>query len=110
MVSRLEGKVAVVTGAGRGIGRGIALQLAQEGASVVVNDLGCDVDGSGSSPVPADNVVAEIKERGGQAAANYDNVVSMEGGESLIQTAVDTFGHLDVLVNSVAILKEGMIY
>ncbi len=110
MGNRLEGKVAVVTGAGRGIGRGIALLLAEEGASVVVNDLGCDVDGTGSSHVPADQVVQEIKSRGGNAVASYDNVATMEGGENVIKTAVDTFGHLDILVNSVGILRDRMIF
>ena len=90
---------AVVTGGGRGIGRGIALLLAEEGASVVVNDLGCDVDGTGSSHGPADQVVAEIKSSGGNAVANYDNVAEMDGGESVIRTAVDTFGQIDILVH-----------
>ncbi len=110
MGNRLEGKVAVVTGAGRGIGRGIALLLAEEGASVVVNDLGCEVDGTGSSHVPADQVVQEIKSRGGNAVASYDNVATMEGGENVIKAAVDTFGHLDILVNSVGILRDRMIF
>lgn len=111
MVKRLDGKVAVVTGAGRGVGRGVALLLAEEGASVVVNDLGCDVDGTGSSHEPADNVVAEIKGRGGKAVANYDNVAELAGGENVIKTAIDNFGgQLDVLVNSVGITRDRMIY
>ena len=110
MGNRLEGKVAVVTGAGRGIGRGVALLLAEEGASVVVNDLGCDVDGSGASKAPADSVVEEIKSRGGNAVANYDNVAEMEGGENVVKTAVDSYGRLDVLVNSAGITRDRMIF
>ncbi len=110
MGNRLEGKVAVVTGAGRGIGRGVARLLAEEGASVVVNDLGCDTDGSGSSRDPADRVADEIKSSGGNAVANYDNVAEMAGGENLIKTAVDTFGQVDILVNSVGILRDRMIF
>ena len=91
MGNRLEGKVAVVTGAGRGVGRGVALLMAEEGAKVVVNDLGADVDGTGGSQAPADNVVAEIAARGGEAVANYDDMALMEGGEALIQQAVDAY-------------------
>ena len=110
MGNRLEGKTAVVTGAGRGIGRATALLLAEEGASVVVNDLGCDVDGSGSSNAPADGTVEAIKAAGGNAVANYDNVATMEGGEAVIRSAVDNFGQVDVLVNSVGVLQDRMIY
>ena len=80
----LEGRVSVVTGAGRGIGREIAVLMAKHGASVVVNDLGCDLDGSGSSREPADRVVEEIKSRGGNAVASYDDVAQAEGGENVI--------------------------
>lgn len=110
MGNRLEGKTAVVTGAGRGIGRGIALLMASEGASVVVNDLGCDVDGSGSSHAPADAVVEEIKSAGGNAVAHYGNVADMESAENMIQTALDTFEHVDILVNSAGIIRDRMIY
>ena len=110
MGNRLEGKVAVVTGAGRGVGRGVALLLAEEGAKVVVNDLGSDVDGTGSSHEPADGVVAEIQARGGDASANYDDVALMEGGEAVIQQAVDQYGQLDVLVNSIGMLRDRMIF
>ena len=110
MGNRLEGKVAVVTGAGRGIGRGIALLLADEGASVVANDLGCDVDGTGSSNTPADRAVEDINSRGGTAVANYDNVADMDGAENLIRTAVDTYGQLDILINCAGIVRDRMIY
>lgn len=110
MGDRFEGKVAVVSGGGRGVGRAAALLLAEEGASVVVNDLGADVDGRGSFPAPADGVVAEITGAGGKAVASYEDVSQMPGGEALIQRAVDTYGRLDILVNSVGIRRDRMIF
>ena len=110
MVDSLKDKVAVVTGAGRGIGRGIALLMAQEGAQVVVNDVGGDVDGSGKSSSPADQVVAEITAAGGSAVANHDSVTSMEGGENIVQTAIDSFGRLDIVVTPAGILRDRMIF
>ena len=106
MGNRLEGKVAVVTGGGRGIGRGVALLLAEEGAALVVNDLGCEVDGTGASPGPADQVVEQIRSSGGRAVASYGDVASMASGEALIQQALDSFGRLDVLVNSAGIRRD----
>ncbi|MGI8926486.1 MAG: SDR family NAD(P)-dependent oxidoreductase, partial [Tepidiformaceae bacterium] len=100
MAGRLDGKVAIVTGAGRGIGRGEALLLASEGARVVVNDLGGSPAGEGADRSPADEVVEEIKKMGGDGAANYDDVASMEGGERMVKQALDTFGRLDILVNN----------
>jgi len=110
MGSRLKDKAAVVTGAGRGIGRGIALLLAEEGAAVVVNDLGGNVDGSGQSRTPAEDVVAEIKAKGGRAVPNYDNVASFSAAENLINTAVKEFGRIDVLVNNAGILRDRMVF
>ncbi|MBC8188553.1 MAG: SDR family NAD(P)-dependent oxidoreductase [Proteobacteria bacterium] len=105
----LDGKIAIVTGSGRGIGREIALNLASEGARVVVNDLGGDVDGGGAGRI-ADEVVAEIEAAGGQAAANYDSVATVEGGKALFQTAIDRFGGLDILVNNAGILRDKTIF
>ena len=105
-----EGKVAIVTGAGRGIGRSHALLLASEGAAVVVNDLGGSSGGEGSDVTPAQQVVDEITAKGGRAAANYDSVSSWKGAESLVQQAVDTFGGLDVLVNNAGILRDKMSF
>ncbi len=110
MGDRLKGKVAVVTGSGRGIGRGIALLMASEGAKVVVNDLGAAVTGSGASQAPAEEVVAEIKKAGGEAVPNFDSVANVEGGENIIKTAVDKFGRIDILVNNAGILRDRMIF
>lgn len=110
MSGRLEGKVGIVTGAGRGIGRGEALLLAQEGVAVVVNDLGGNPDGSGQSSSTADAVVAEIRAAGGRAVANYDSVTTMEGGEKIVNAALDNFGRLDILVNNAGILRDRMIF
>ena len=110
MAARLEGKVAIVTGAGRGIGRGEALLLASEGCRVVVNDLGGSSAGEGNDTSPADEVVAEIKKMGSDAVANYDSVASMDGGERMVKAALDTFGRLDILVNNAGILRDRMIF
>ena len=110
MAGRLEGKVAIVTGAGRGIGRGEALLLAEEGARVVVNDLGGSEAGEGSDASPADQVMAEIVAAGGEAVANYDSVATMEGGERIVQTALDNFGRLDILINNAGILRDRMVF
>lgn len=110
MGERLKGKVAVVTGAGRGIGRAEALALAAEGAKVVVNDLGGATDGSGTSKTPAEEVVAEIKKMGGEAVPNYDSVATAEGGENIIKTAIDAFGKIDILVNNAGILRDRMLF
>ena len=110
MGSRLEGKSALVTGAGRGIGKAVASLLADEGASVVVNDLGCEVDGSGASNAPADVAAAAINAAGGSAVANYDDVSTIDGGENAVRAAVDNYGKLDILINCVGIIQDRMIY
>ncbi len=110
MGDRLKGKVAVITGGGRGIGRAEAVLMAEEGARVVVNDLGSAPDGSGLSKSPADDVVKEIKSKGGEAVANYENVASTEGGERIIKTALDAFGRLDILVNNAGLSRDRMIF
>jgi len=102
----LEGKVALVTGAGRGIGRAHALALAQAGAAVLVNDLGGDIRGEASTdPAPANEVVAEIRARGGQAVANALSVAEWDSGRTLVETAVSTFGGLDIVVNNAGICR-----
>jgi NAD(P)-dependent dehydrogenase (short-subunit alcohol dehydrogenase family) len=103
-----EGRVVVVTGAGRGIGRGHALEFARQGARVVVNDLGVSVDGAAPTEGPAHEVAEEIRRLGGEAVANGDDVSSFAGAERLIRTAIDAFGQLDVLVNNAGILRDRM--
>ena len=110
MGDRLKGRVAIVTGAGRGIGRGEALAMASEGAFVIINDMGAAVDGSGSEATPAEEVVQEIKKMGSQAVANYDNVVETETGEKLVKLALDTWGRLDIIVNNAGILRDRMLF
>jgi len=102
----LDGKVAIVTGAGGGIGREHALALAKHGAKVVVNDLGGTREGAGAGQAMADQVVKEIQQAGGQAAPSYDNVATVEGGLGILQAALDAFGQVDVLVNNAGILRD----
>ena len=101
-----DGRVAIVTGAGGGLGRSHALLLASRGAKVVVNDLGGSRDGSGGGSAMADTVVTEIAEAGGEAVANYDGVHTWEGGQSIVQSALDAFGRVDVVVNNAGILRD----
>ncbi len=110
MPGHLEGKVVVVTGGGRGIGRGVAMLAAREGAKVVVCDAGVAVDGSGADAGPAQEVVREIKGEGGTAVANTSNIATMEGGESAIKAALDNFGRLDCVVNVAGILRDRMVF
>jgi len=110
MMVLLGGKVAIVTGAGRGIGRGEALRLAAHGAKVVVNDLGVAVDGSGSDQRPAEEVAAEIEATGGKALPNFDDISTWDGAERLVQQAIDAWGRLDIVVNNAGILRDRIIW
>ena len=108
-MGRLNNKVAIITGAGRGIGKEICLYLANEGAKIVVNDLGGDRDGSGGGKI-ADEVVNEINDLGGESVANYDSVSTVEGGNNIFNTAIDSFGQADILVNNACILRDRTLY
>lgn len=103
---RFDGRVAIITGAGGGLGREHALLLASRGAAVVVNDLGGSADGTGSSQSMADVVVKEIAEAGGQAVANYDSVTTPEGGEAIVRAALTEFGQVDIVINNAGILRD----
>ncbi len=106
MAIRFDGRVAVVTGAGHGLGKSYALALGARGAKVVVNDLGGAIDGSGSSATPADVVVEEIRAAGGEAVANYDSVAERDSAANIVQTAVDNFGGVDIVINNAGIVRD----
>ena len=110
MPNLLKDKVAIVTGAGRGIGRGVAMMMAAQGAKIVVVDPGVNVDGSGSDNSIAGQVVAEIKANGGEAVPCMESVATMSGGETIIQTALDSFGKLDIVVTVAGILRDRMVF
>ena len=110
MGNRVEGKVAIVTGAGRGIGREVARWLARDGAKVVVNDLGGAVDGTGDSATPADQTVSEITAEGGQAVASYDSVADFDGAGRIVQKAIEQFGRVDILCHPAGILRDRMVF
>src|SRR3978361_1558666 len=109
MPNTLQDRVAIITGAGRGIGREHALLFAREGARVVVNDLGGNPDGTGADASPAQQVVDEIKAAGGEAVANYDDIADFEGAHRLVDQAVEKFGDLHILVNNAGILRDRML-
>ena len=110
MGNRVEGRVAIVTGAGRGIGREVARWLARDGAKVVVNDLGGAVDGSGDSATPADQTVSEITAEGGEAVASYDSVADFDSAGRIVQKAIDQFGRVDILCHPAGILRDRMVF
>ena len=103
---RYDGRVAIITGAGGGLGKTYAIEMGKRGAKVVVNDLGGAMDGTGSGSSMADTVVKEITEAGGEAVANYDSVSTPEGGEAIVKTAIDAFGKVDIVVNNAGILRD----
>ncbi|MYJ58561.1 MAG: SDR family NAD(P)-dependent oxidoreductase, partial [Chloroflexi bacterium] len=106
----LDGRVAIITGAGRGIGAETAKLFASEGAKIVVNDLGGAVDGSGAAAAPADEVVAAIRDAGGEAVANYSSVADYDAAEGIVKAALDNFGDLDIVVNTAGILRDRMVF
>jgi NAD(P)-dependent dehydrogenase (short-subunit alcohol dehydrogenase family) len=108
-MSLLEGRVAIVTGSGRGVGRAYALMLAKHGAKVLVNDLGSSAAGTGADQTPAQEVVAAIEAAGGQAAVNTSDVADWQGAQAMVQQAIDTFGGLDILINNAGILRDRML-
>ena len=110
MGTRLEGKAAIVTGAGRGIGRATAILLAEEGASVVVNDLGGGVDGMGDSATPADETVQAITSAGGKAVTSHDSVAEFDSAKAVVQKAIDSFGRIDILCHVAGILRDRMVF
>jgi NAD(P)-dependent dehydrogenase (short-subunit alcohol dehydrogenase family) len=110
MAKMLEGKVAIVTGAGRGLGRDEALFMAKEGAKVVVNDLGGGYDGTGAAHGPAEDVCKEIREFGGEAVPNFESVADFQGAKRIIDTAIEKFGQLNILVNNAGILRDKMVF
>ncbi len=110
MPDLLAGKVAIITGAGRGIGRSHSIEMARQGAKIVVNDLGAKLDGAGASRGPAEEVVNEIKKMGGEAVANYGSVATSADADSIIKTAMDMFGRVDILVNNAGILRDRIIF
>ncbi len=110
MGNRLEGRVAIVTGSGRGIGAACAKLLAEEGASVVVNDIGGAVDGTGEATAPADQTVQEIIAAGGKAVACYDSVAEFDSAGKIVQTAIDNFGRLDIVCHPAGILRDRMVF
>ncbi len=110
MGNMLKGRVAVITGAGNGLGRAHALSMAAQGAKIVVNDIGTSITGEGASGNPADIVVQTIKKNGGDAVASYDSVATEDSAKKIIQTAIDKFGRIDILVNNAGIIRSNSIY
>jgi NAD(P)-dependent dehydrogenase (short-subunit alcohol dehydrogenase family) len=110
MGDRLKGRTAIITGGGRGIGRGISLLMASEGANVVVNDIGVSLDGAQPSDGPANDVVDEIKTSGGSAVPSFDSVATVEGGEKIIRTALDNYGRVDIVVHVAGVLRDRMVF